>query len=119
MIELLRTKVVRERADRSSLRTEYRQLNEEDCSDTFQGSIDVIRTGSSVVRADDWIRASMDLFTRQVPFSVEPHRQVSAFDLEVALGVHLLVILHKESRVDRFETQSSAGVMLVGLDRRT
>lgn len=77
MIRLLQSKLVRERADRSSLRTEYRQLNEEDCSDTFQGSIDVIRTGSSVVRADDWIRASMDLFTRQVPFSVEPHRQVS------------------------------------------
>ncbi len=30
-----------------------------------------------VERADDWIRTSMDLFTRQVPFSVEPHRQVS------------------------------------------
>jgi hypothetical protein len=36
--------------------------------------VDVIQTGSSVARADDWIRTSMDLFTRQVPFSVEPHR---------------------------------------------
>jgi hypothetical protein len=26
-------------------------------------------------RADDWIRTSMNLFTRQVPFSVEPRRQ--------------------------------------------
>ncbi len=26
-------------------------------------------------RADDWIRTSMNLFTRQAPFSVEPRRQ--------------------------------------------
>ena len=37
----------------------------------------LIDWGSSAARADDWIRTSMDLFTRQVPFSVEPHRQVS------------------------------------------
>ena len=43
-------------------------------SDTF-GLVDVIQTDSSVARADDWIRTSMDLFTRQVPFSVEPHRR--------------------------------------------
>ena len=77
MIGLLRNKLVKELEDRSSLRSKYRQLNEEDCSDTFQDLIDVIRTGSSVARADDWIRTSMDLFTRQVPFSVEPHRQLS------------------------------------------
>ncbi len=40
-------------------------------------SIDVVQTGSSNFRADDWIRTSMDLFTRQVPFSIEPHRQYS------------------------------------------
>jgi hypothetical protein len=31
----------------------------------------------SLSRADDWIRTSMDLFTKQVPFSIEPHRRVS------------------------------------------
>ena len=29
-------------------------------------------------RADDWIRASINLFTRQVPFLVEPRRQQAA-----------------------------------------
>ena len=46
------------------------------CSDNSL-LIDVIRTGSSNFRADDWIRTSMDLFTRQEPFSVEPRRQAS------------------------------------------
>ena len=36
--------------------------------------VDVIRTGSSNFRADDWIRKSVDLLTGQTPFSVEPHR---------------------------------------------
>jgi hypothetical protein len=34
------------------------------------------------LRADDWIRTSMSLFTRQAPFSVEPRRQARARGVE-------------------------------------
>jgi hypothetical protein len=47
------------------------------CSCFFPTLPQVVRKCSLVARADDWIRTSMDLFTRQVPFSVEPHRQFS------------------------------------------
>src|SRR5262249_59967840 len=33
-------------------------------------------------RADDWIRTSINLFTRQAPFSVEPRRQARARGFE-------------------------------------
>jgi hypothetical protein len=40
-------------------------------------SASIMNRSLLLFRADDWIRASMDLFTRQMPFSVKPHRQVS------------------------------------------
>ncbi len=33
-------------------------------------------------RADDWIRTSINLFTRQAPFSVEPRRQARVRGVE-------------------------------------
>jgi hypothetical protein len=45
------------------------------------------KTASIDFRADDWIRTSMDLFTRQLPFSVELHRQVSRNAVILTLSI--------------------------------
>lgn len=50
---------------------------------TFRFQVDVVQTGSSNFRADDWIRTSIGLFTKQAPFSVEPRRQ------DQSIGVRL------------------------------
>ncbi len=41
---------------------------ERDVSSDVSVSIDVVQTGSSNFRADDWIRTSMDPLTRRTPF---------------------------------------------------
>ncbi len=81
MIELLRSLILSKqkmtRRYPSIGESEQNHLNEV-LVQTFRLLGDVVQTGSSNFRADDWIRTSMDPLTRRTPFSVEPHRREKA-----------------------------------------